>query len=83
MNSSTTFRIATWNLERPRKNGLIKNQHRLDKIHEIGTDVWVLTETNAAINLQSDYESVTSSALEYHRPGENLTTIWSRWKRKA
>lgn len=80
MNSSMTFRIATWNLERPRQNGWIKNPPRLNKIHEIDADVWVLTETNAVINLQSDYESVASSALEYHRPGENLTTIWSRWK---
>lgn len=80
MNSSPIFRIATWNLERPRQNGWTKNQRRLDKIREIDADVWVLTETNSAISLQDQYQSVASCASEYHKAGENLTTIWSRCK---
>lgn len=78
MNTSAHFRIATWNLERPKQNGWVKNQRRLDKIREINADVWVLTETSKAIDLQSDYVSIASS--EYDKTGENLSTIWSRWK---
>jgi hypothetical protein len=80
VNSSVGFRIATWNLERPKQNSWIKNQRRLNKIYEISADVWVLTETNTAISLQGNYESVASCGSEYHKAGENLTTIWSRWK---
>lgn len=77
MNSPTRFRIATWNLERPKQNGWTKNQRRLNKIYEIDADVWVLTETSKAIALEGDYEPTESCA---HDNGENLSTIWSRWK---
>ncbi|PSB21631.1 endonuclease/exonuclease/phosphatase family protein [Phormidesmis priestleyi ULC007] len=81
MNSSPQLRIATWNLERPKQNGWVKNQRRLDKIREIDADVWVLTETNTAIALPSDCEAVTSASISgYHAAGENLSTIWSRLK---
>lgn len=40
MNSSDCARIATWNLERPRESGWVKNQRRLKQIHEIGADLW-------------------------------------------
>jgi endonuclease/exonuclease/phosphatase family metal-dependent hydrolase len=81
VNSSNRFRIATWNLERPRQKGWIQNQRRLDQIHQIDADVWVLTETNKAIDLGSDYEAIASIPWEnHHQAGENLTTIWSRWK---
>lgn len=75
------FRIATWNLERPCQKGWEKNQRRLNQIHAIDADVWVLTETNKAIELQG-YEFVASSACPWERyeAGENLVTIWSRWK---
>ncbi|MDX2239528.1 MAG: hypothetical protein NW224_02485 [Leptolyngbyaceae cyanobacterium bins.302] len=77
---SSTFRIATWNLERPKQNGWTKNQRRLDKIREINADVWVLTETHEVIDLKNSYESIPSTPIEnYHKPGENLTTIWTRW----
>lgn len=80
--SSNCFRIATWNLERPTQKSWIRNQRRLDQIHQIDADVWVLTETNEAIDLGSDYEAIASIPWkDYHRPGENLTTIWSRWKK--
>lgn len=75
-----SFRIATWNLERPSQNGWIKNQRRLDQIRKIDADVWVLTETNQAINLKPDYECVATIPYKGHKPGENLTTLWSRWK---
>ena len=40
MNSFLRYRIATWNLERPKQNGWVKNQRRLNKIHEINADIW-------------------------------------------
>lgn len=80
MTSSVRFRIATWNLERPRQNGWVKNQRRLDRIREIDADIWVLTETNAAIDLKPDYQSVASVPYQEHQAGENLATLWSRWK---
>ncbi|MBD1842953.1 endonuclease/exonuclease/phosphatase family protein [Cyanobacteria bacterium FACHB-63] len=80
MTSSVRFRIATWNLERPRQNGWIKNQRQLDRIREIDADIWVLTETNAAIDLKPDYQCDASVPYQGHRAGENLTTLWSRWK---
>lgn len=80
MNSFERFRIATWNLERPRQNGWIKNQRRFKKINEIDADVWVLTETNKAIDLGSRYTAIESSPCEGYEAGENLSTIWSRWK---
>ncbi|MBE9009284.1 endonuclease/exonuclease/phosphatase family protein [Pseudanabaenaceae cyanobacterium LEGE 13415] len=76
-----SFRIATWNLERPTQKGWTKNQRRLEQIRKIDADVWVLTETNQAIDLHPDYESVVSVAWKnHHQLGENLTTLWSRWK---
>jgi Endonuclease/Exonuclease/phosphatase family len=75
MPPSTRFRIATWNLERPKQNGWTKNHRRLNKIYEIDADVWVLTETSQAIALESDYETAKSCA---YGNGENLSTIWSR-----
>ncbi len=74
------FRIATWNLERPKQKGWTKNQRRLDKIREIAADVWVLTETSAAIALPDSYQCVASQPIaNYHQPGEHLTMLWSRW----
>lgn len=84
MNLPIQVRIATWNLERPTQKGWIKNQRRLDKIREINADVWVLTETNAVIALPNDYRSVASDSISgYHKKGENLSTIWSRWKLRS
>src|ERR1022692_4460601 len=71
------FRIATWNLERPRM-GSHRNTAILKRIHDIRADVWILTETNAVIDLGPAYHAVVSSRLPFHKPGENWTTIWSR-----
>jgi hypothetical protein len=74
------FRIATWNLERPAKYGYTKNAIRLEKIYEIDADIWVLTETNSAIDLSDrGYKAIASPPIEnYHKKGENLATIWTR-----
>ncbi|MUG98780.1 hypothetical protein F7734_43415 [Scytonema sp. UIC 10036] len=73
----TSLRIATWNLEKPSPNGWSKNPSILEKIHEINADIWILTETNDAINPGEYY----SQAASYSKPewnGFKRTTIWSR-----
>lgn len=80
--SEQIIRIATWNLERPSQNGWRKNQRRLDKIDEINADLWILTETNSAIALKEQgYTAIESLPIQgYHKAGEHLSTIWSRWQ---
>lgn len=76
----TSVRIATWNLERPKQNGHAKNLRRLQRIREIGADLWVLTESHSAIGLDG-YSNLASSCLPggYHTDGESCATIWLYW----
>jgi hypothetical protein len=76
------MRIATWNIERPKAQELEK----LDAIHErmrlIDADIWILTETNACVSPGPDYQCLQSTPIdgpERYSPGENRTTIWSRF----
>ncbi len=75
----TAIRIATWNLERPKQNGHSKNLRRIEKIHEINADLWVLTETHSAIALDGYACLATPSQSGYHTDGESFAAIWSRW----
>lgn len=80
---STTLKIATWNLQRPRAGSWKNTPKILEKIHEINADVWVLTETNAAIKPGDDYTSISSKSIpDYHTQGEACSTIWSRYPAK-
>jgi len=74
-----SLRIATWNLERPRLRGWKKNPIIQEHINEIKADLWILTETNSAINPGTCYSGVASSPVSYHTPGEICSTIWSRY----
>lgn len=77
----TNMRVATWNLERPKLRGWLKNPCIIEKIKEVDADVWILTETNAAITPGDDYFSVATLPVHnYHSLGENFTTIWSRFR---
>jgi len=70
--------IATWNLERPKLRGWARNPRIMDKIKEVEADVWILTETNAAINPGDLYFSLATLPIpKYHSLGENFTTIWT------
>lgn len=73
------MRIATWNLERPKSRGTSKNKAILDQLISIDADVWVLTETNDAINLPGYFAASTPPVSGYHAAGENFTTVLSRW----
>lgn len=75
---SNSLKIATWNLEKPKPNGWSKNPIILKQIQEINADIWILTETNDAINPGKEY----FKAASYSQPewnGFNYTTIWSRF----
>lgn len=74
------LKIATWNIARPKQGGRKNNPIILQKIREVDADIWVLTETNSVISPGEGYESAaTESIAGYHAPGENCTTIWSRY----
>lgn len=75
----THFRIATWNLERPKQKGYVKNCQCLNKIQEIDADLWVLTETHSVITLDGYQCLAAPSQPGYHKEGESFVAIWSRW----
>jgi hypothetical protein len=79
------MRIATWNLERPKASGPladVKNKAIQAQLDRLGADIWILTETNGVIQ-PSGYESVPSERMPGRGPGENSTTIWSRYPIKG
>ena len=47
---STTFRIANWNLERPKKRSA-RTKLIESKLNEIDAELLILTETSDAINI--------------------------------
>ena len=85
IDTSTSIRIATWNLERPKLHGWKRNPLIQEKILEIDADIWILTETNASIVPASKrdplagYVSLASLPATVHSLGESYTTIWSRF----
>jgi endonuclease/exonuclease/phosphatase family metal-dependent hydrolase len=74
------MRIATWNLARPRPNGWKLTPRIEQKLQEVNADIWVLTETHAALKPGPDYASHGSEYDQsLHRVGEHWTMIWSRY----
>ncbi len=74
------MRVATWNVQRP-KLGASENNRRLAKIAEVNADIWILTETDACIDLAGTHHptSTEPSPRKKPRPTESCATIWSRW----
>jgi len=74
------MRIATWNLERPDPADVVINQARMDKIREVGADLWILTETHEVIDLSDTHHGAsTTPSARKPMPGEACATVWSRW----
>ena len=71
------MRIATWNLERPWKNGKTTRADRQrDVVQFQRADVWVLTETYRGLTLDG-YQSVSSpSSLGKYDESESAAAIW-------
>jgi endonuclease/exonuclease/phosphatase family metal-dependent hydrolase len=79
---SCIMRIATWNLERPEAQSQEKLAAIQQQLRLINADIWVLTETNSCVSPGDDYQCLESpplSSLGRYSPGENRTTIWSRF----
>jgi endonuclease/exonuclease/phosphatase family metal-dependent hydrolase len=81
-----TMKIATWNVERPRrKSG--KNATIIEVLRGIDADILILTETNSAIHpsgyrFYSPTNSLVGHGSEKSGPyydGENRATVWSRY----
>lgn len=78
--SLTSMRIATWNLERPDPADVAVNQARMEKICEVDADLWILTETHEVIDLSNThYGAATAPSTRKSLPGESCATVWSRW----
>ena len=74
------MKIATWNLDRPSPQNEVKIAAQLKCIHEQSADLWILTETHAAIDLGTGYHSAaTDPSPRKPRPGESCAVIWARW----
>lgn len=73
------YRIANWNIERP-KSKINKTNLVLEKIKEINADIIVLTETSNSVNLTELYPYQISTKSYERTPDEQWVTIWSKWK---
>jgi len=62
------MRIATWNLERPTKNGK-KNAEIIKTLKGLDADILILTEANECIDLGSEYEYYMTE-VPYSVPGK-------------
>lgn len=75
--SIKTYRIATWNLERP-----IKRSERtsliLECLNKLDSDILILTETSTLIELEN-YNSVQTDEFDSY-PGEQWSAILTKWK---
>lgn len=75
------MKIATWNLQRLEKN---KNNLVLEKLFEIDADIFILTETNTAIQLDN-YNCISTELLPMHfdntlyNPGEARVSILTKY----
>lgn len=80
------IRIATWNVDRPTQNSTKNAPAILEMLRKIDADIWILTETNATIVPESThanpfhgYVGLASRPESSKLPGQNKTTIWSRF----
>ena len=74
------MKIATWNLERPTKNGK-KTPRILEELKKINADFLVLTETNTFIELGEDYYVThsTKDSQDYFKEGERRVSVFSKY----
>ncbi len=74
---NSTVKIATWNLERPWKNGRrIRAGLQIEQIRSVGADIWVLTETWDRIKIPGYRCVSTPSSLGPYDASESAVAIW-------
>ena len=74
------MKIATWNVERPTKNGK-KTPEILKELKIINADILVLTETDIFIDLGKEYfvAHTEKDTQNYFRAGERRVSIFSKY----
>jgi endonuclease/exonuclease/phosphatase family metal-dependent hydrolase len=74
------MKIATWNIERPSKNGKTTKEI-IVFLRELNADILVLTETNEFIDLGPDYNVHHTSVLQdkMYKVGERRVSIFSKY----
>lgn len=79
--STSAFRVATWNIQRPARNPYIKGPSIQRVIDHVGADVWVLTETRENFAPAPHYFAVHSERHPYRGrdDDERWASIWSCW----
>lgn len=77
---TTTFRIATWNLDRSGIRGKRRIPGQLEQLARVDPDILVLTETHDSIQPKGlPYRAISIPSTGYHHPGESCVAIWTRW----
>ena len=72
------MRIATWNLDRPWKNGKTTRAARqLEIITQVGADIWVLTETYSGFTLPGFRSVASPSSLGPYHVSESAAAVWA------
>jgi hypothetical protein len=70
------LRIATWNLDRPWKNGRrLRVDRQREQNRSIGADIWVLTETCSEVKLTGCYGISTPSSPSAYDASESAVVI--------
>ena len=71
------MKIATWNLDRPWKNGRRgRADLQRERIRSLGANIWVLTETWSEIVLPGYHGVSTPSSLGTYDASESAVAIW-------
>lgn len=74
------MKIATWNIERPTRNGQ-KSTFIADYLKKLNADILVLTETNEFLNFGRAYEVFHTEIFsgDFYKPGDRQVSIFSKY----
>ncbi len=76
--TKTIFRIATWNLDHPKRANRLAEQ--MEKMVNISADIIVLTETSPGADLSCiGYAGMSSPPYTAGKKERNSSAIWSKW----
>ena len=74
------LRIATWNVERPKRSETTRRSRLLKAVQALQADIWILTETHDSLSPGAGFTAVTTQQTDrIHEPGECWVAIWSRF----